>query len=95
VEVKDIVKGVSAASNDIADGLYIGYRDLGKQSAGLVDQKGVGCYLAIWRENGHGVPLAVTVDGVQLPSDQPGNFRFIKWDDLYEVVQAHKVPKPQ
>lgn len=77
-------------------GLWVSDKD--QRSVGLVAQKnGTGPYLCIYAAHpaGGSLPLAITYDGIQLPRathDDP--YRFIAWDDLWAVIDAHKKDSP-
>lgn len=91
-ESKTLVPGITTLSSENCRGLWVSEQD---KTIGLVDQKGVGLYLVIWQDHiGRGLPLAITADGVQLPTPDQ-NQKFIEWETLYEMAQLHKVFKRQ
>ena len=95
-EGKQILPGIDVASSSRVKGLWASQ---GKQTIGIVEEEGVGPYLVIWKDmSTHNLPLAVTADGVQLPREKGSDtYRFIDWDTLFEMVEAHKaaqVPTP-
>ncbi len=94
---EQIVSGVSAAKFHRGAGLWVTDE---KRSIGLIEYEGQGGYLAIYADTTRGdLPLAITAEGVQLaqPTPHGARYRFIAWDDLYDMVAAHKakkVPEP-
>lgn len=88
-DLMDLAPGIAAVSGPHVKGLYVGD---GKQTIGIIEDDNAGSYLVIWKDpQKQTLPLAVTADGIQLPrvsNNEP--YRFISWDDLYNLVQAAK-----
>ena len=81
---------VGAATESVA-GVWVS--DEKGDNVSLNIEPGKSPYLQI-SQQGDALPFAITHEGIQLSGKNDGSYRFIKWDDLFEMIQEYKEPSP-
>jgi hypothetical protein len=86
---------VTIMGNSGATGIWVQSGN-GNEMVGLIAQAGVGPALVIWDQGYNGIPLAVSHDHIQLPSEHPArSVVTIPFADLLAAVRQVVKPAPQ